>query len=214
MFILFLKQINPVMVCHRCFSLLKPLQVPSTKAKFSPSSRTSLQKPSALCPGASGQPKASTRGSQELLQPESSFTPGAKGILCPMALEVHHTTAAAHMYPAHTRQSTFQPPLAEHRKFSLSWGIQCWLEWFKCADLDKKVLNSGEMYYQDMRRFPQMTFWSFFPQLPKIKVYMAGNTQTGPQEVNPLPSPNSQCWAGHLSQNGLWVGLSSTDSLC
>lgn len=86
MFILCIKQIIPVMVYHRYFSLLKPLQVPSTKAKFSPSSRASLQKPSALCPGASGQPKAYTRGSQELLQPESSFTPGAEGILCPMAI--------------------------------------------------------------------------------------------------------------------------------
>lgn len=84
------------MVCHRYFSLLKPLQVPSTKAKFSPSSRASLQKPSALHPGASGQPKASTRGSQELLQPESSFTPGVKGILCPMAIgsATYHTSSS------------------------------------------------------------------------------------------------------------------------
>lgn len=96
MFILCIKQISPVMVCHRYFYLLKPLQVPSTKAKFSPSSRALLQKPSALCPGASGQPKASTRGSQELLQPESSFTLGAKGILCPMAIgsAPHHISSS------------------------------------------------------------------------------------------------------------------------
>lgn len=56
MFIVCIRQISPVIACHRYFSLLKPLQVPSIKAKFSPSSRASLQEPSALCPGASGQP--------------------------------------------------------------------------------------------------------------------------------------------------------------
>lgn len=130
MFIVCIKQISPVIVCHRYFSLLKPLQVPSTKAKFSPSSRASLQKPSALCPGASGQPKASTRGSKDLLQSESSFTPGAKGILCPMATGVHHTIAAAHVYPTHTGRAHCSHLCSEHREeifhslmgYSVDWN--------------------------------------------------------------------------------------------
>lgn len=156
------------MVCHRYFSLLKPLQVPSTKAKFSPSSRASLQKPSALCPGASDQPKASTRESQELLQPESSFTPGAKGILCPMATGSApcHTSSSPvpNSHQAELIPATFAMNTGH---FTESCRIHCWLERFKCADLVKKVLKSGGMYCQDMRRFPQMTFWSFFPQLTK-----------------------------------------------
>lgn len=126
MFILCIKQISPVTVCHRYFFLLKPLQVPSTKARLSPSSRASLQKPSALHPGASDQPKASTRGSQELLQPESSLTPGVKGILCPMAIgsAPYHTSSSRvpNSHQAEQIPATFAL-IIERKLFTVVWDM-------------------------------------------------------------------------------------------